>query len=65
MSDIGLTHIALPATNMEASLTFYSTYARMRVVHRRIDPDGHTLEIAYGQAVALTVARAPEGDNVS
>ena len=40
MSDIGLTHIALPVTNMEMSMTFYATYARMQVVHRRTDPDG-------------------------
>ena len=40
MSDVGLTHIALPVTNMEASLTFYATYARMQVVHHRTDPDG-------------------------
>ena len=40
MSDIGLTHIALPVTNMEASLSFHATYARMQVVHRRTDPDG-------------------------
>ena len=40
MSDIGLTHIALPVTNMEVSLTFYATYARMQIVHRRTDPDG-------------------------
>lgn len=143
MSDVGLTHIALPVTNMEASLTFYATYAHMQVVHRRTDPDGtdvvwlsdrtrpfvivliqsprvdtpllplahlgvgcatrqevdalceharqagclrlgptdsgypigywaflsdpdgHTLEIAHGQEVALTVAEVPEGDNPS
>lgn len=40
MSDVGLTHIALPVTNMEASLAFYTTYARMQVVHRRTDPNG-------------------------
>lgn len=45
MSDVGLTHIALPVTNMEASLTFYATYAHMRVVHRRTDPDG--TEVAW------------------
>jgi catechol 2,3-dioxygenase-like lactoylglutathione lyase family enzyme len=38
MTDLGLTHIALPATNLEASVTFYSRYARM-VVRRRKDPD--------------------------
>ena len=40
MSDVGLTHIALPVTNMEKSLASYATYARMQVVHRRTDPDG-------------------------
>jgi catechol 2,3-dioxygenase-like lactoylglutathione lyase family enzyme len=33
--DVGLTHIALPATDLEASITFYFKYAKMQVVHRR------------------------------
>ena len=33
--DVGLTHIALPATNLEASIAFYSKYAKMQVVHQR------------------------------
>lgn len=33
--DVGLTHIALPVTNPEASLAFYAKYAGMRVVHQR------------------------------
>ncbi|NJK55723.1 MAG: VOC family protein [Pleurocapsa sp. SU_5_0] len=37
MIDIGLTHIALPVLNVERSIEFYSTYAGMQVVHRRID----------------------------
>ena len=37
MSDLGLTHVALPVTDLEASLAFYGRYARMRVVHRRKD----------------------------
>ncbi|PSB12836.1 bleomycin resistance protein [Pleurocapsa sp. CCALA 161] len=37
MIDIGLTHIALPVSNVERSIEFYSTYAGMEVVHRRID----------------------------
>ena len=37
MIDIGLTHIALPVSNVERSIEFYSTYAEMQVVHRRID----------------------------
>jgi catechol 2,3-dioxygenase-like lactoylglutathione lyase family enzyme len=44
VSDVGLTHIALPVTNVDASLAFYERYAGMRVVHRRVDPaDGHTV----------------------
>ncbi len=37
MSDLGLTHIALPTSNLEASIAFYAEYARMQVVHRRTD----------------------------
>jgi len=33
--DIGLTHVALPSTNLEASVAFYSKYAKMQVVHQR------------------------------
>lgn len=39
MTDLGLTHIALPVTDLEASVAFYSKYARMGVVHRRKDTD--------------------------
>ena len=131
MHDVGLTHVALPVADLDASVAFYAKYARMRVVHRRPgtvwlsdqtrpfvivlleanevahplrpfahlgvgcesreevdrlcalardeqcliggpndygppvgywaflrDPDGHTLEVAFGQEVALTVASA-------
>jgi catechol 2,3-dioxygenase-like lactoylglutathione lyase family enzyme len=137
MSDLGLTHVALPVSNLGVSIAFYEQYARMQVVHRRkdaetgvnvawisdrirpfvivlietpkvdnpllpfahlgvgcasrdevdrlceqarsegrllsgptdsgypigywafiADPDGHTLEVSFGQEVALTVARA-------
>jgi catechol 2,3-dioxygenase-like lactoylglutathione lyase family enzyme len=39
MIDIGLTHIALPVSNVERSIEFYSTYAGMQVIHRRIDAE--------------------------
>jgi catechol 2,3-dioxygenase-like lactoylglutathione lyase family enzyme len=39
MIDIGLTHIALPSSDIERSIEFYSTYAGMHVVHRRIDTE--------------------------
>jgi lactoylglutathione lyase len=35
MSDIGLTHIALPVHSLPASLAFYAKYANMQPVHRR------------------------------
>ncbi|MEG4093093.1 VOC family protein [Microcoleus sp. Pol12B4] len=38
MSDIGLTHIALPVSDVDRTIEFYSKYAGMQVVHRRIDP---------------------------
>ena len=39
MIDIGLTHIALPVSDLEKSIEFYATYAHMQVVHRRIDAE--------------------------
>ncbi len=39
MIDIGLTHIALPVSDVERSIEFYSTYAGMQVIHRRIDAE--------------------------
>ncbi len=35
MSDIGLTHVALPVRDLDDSATFYERYAHMHVVHRR------------------------------
>jgi catechol 2,3-dioxygenase-like lactoylglutathione lyase family enzyme len=35
MRDVGLTHIALPVTDLDDSAGFYERYARMHVVHRR------------------------------
>jgi catechol 2,3-dioxygenase-like lactoylglutathione lyase family enzyme len=37
MTDVGLTHIALPAADIDRSVAFYSKYAFMQVVHRRKD----------------------------
>jgi len=38
MSDRGLTHVALPVTDVDASVAFYEKYAGMKLVHRRRDP---------------------------
>jgi catechol 2,3-dioxygenase-like lactoylglutathione lyase family enzyme len=35
MSDIGLTHIALPVGDLDESIAFYAAYAAMQIVHRR------------------------------
>jgi catechol 2,3-dioxygenase-like lactoylglutathione lyase family enzyme len=37
MVDLGLTHVALPASNIEQSVAFYQLYAAMQVIHRRRD----------------------------
>jgi catechol 2,3-dioxygenase-like lactoylglutathione lyase family enzyme len=131
MVDVGLTHVALPVTDLAASIAFYKSYAAMEIVHQREgvvwlsdrtrpfvivlartesvesplrpfghlgvgvparedvdrlaararsegvlilgpldsgypvgywallrDPDGHTLEVAYGQEVGLTVEKS-------
>jgi catechol 2,3-dioxygenase-like lactoylglutathione lyase family enzyme len=39
MLDIGLTHIALPVSDIEKSIKFYATYAGMQVIHRRTDTE--------------------------
>lgn len=38
--DVGATHLALVASQLERSIAFYERYARMEVVHRRADPGG-------------------------
>ena len=35
MPDLGLTHVALTARDLDASIAFYAKYAAMAVVHRR------------------------------
>ncbi|HJW56639.1 MAG TPA: VOC family protein [Burkholderiaceae bacterium] len=35
MSDLGLTHIALPVVDLDASIRFYVRYAALQPVHRR------------------------------
>jgi catechol 2,3-dioxygenase-like lactoylglutathione lyase family enzyme len=35
MIDVGMTHVALPVTDLERSTAFYAAYANMRVMHSR------------------------------
>ena len=37
MADLGLTHVALKVSNVDASISFYEKYAHLKVVHRRVD----------------------------
>lgn len=37
--DIGFTHIALSASNLDSSIAFYQRYANMSVMHERIDEE--------------------------
>jgi len=38
-ADRGITHVALPVSDLDASLEFYASYAAMQVVHRRTDTE--------------------------
>ena len=38
MVDRGLTIVVLPVSNLNHSIAFYTRYARMQVVHRRMVP---------------------------
>jgi len=40
MADLGLTHVAFSVRDLDASIAFYKTYARMSVISRRADEDG-------------------------
>ncbi|BCL39343.1 VOC family protein [Nostoc sp. MS1] len=46
MSDFGFTHVALAVSDIDASVSFYTKYARMTVVHRREDKANQS-EVAW------------------
>ncbi len=37
MADLGLTHVALTVSDVNASISFYEKYAHLKVVNRRVD----------------------------
>ncbi len=47
MPDIGFTHVALPVTDLRASIRFYERFADLRVVHRRAQASNSDREIAW------------------
>ena len=50
MIDIGLTHIALPVSDIDKSIDFYATYAGMKVLNRRVDAEeGISVVLLYDE----------------
>ncbi len=47
MPDVGFTHVALPVTNLDASVAFYDRYTGLRVVHRRARATDENRDIAW------------------
>lgn len=47
MPDLGLTHVALPVSNIDRSVGFYSKFAEMVVVQRRQQDDQPEKEVAW------------------
>ena len=47
MPDVGFTHVALPVTNLDASVAFYDKYTGLRVVHRRALATDENRDIAW------------------
>jgi catechol 2,3-dioxygenase-like lactoylglutathione lyase family enzyme len=46
--DLGWTHVALPAHDLDASIAFYREYAGFRLVHDRTDYDaGRTVRVVW------------------
>ena len=67
MIDVGLTHIALPVTNVDRSLAFYSKYARMQVVHRRKEPSTGSEVVWIGDGTrpfVVVLIGVPKVENV-
>jgi catechol 2,3-dioxygenase-like lactoylglutathione lyase family enzyme len=47
-ADVGLTHIALPVRDVNATAAFYGRFAGLRVVHRRVDVGTGVVWLADG-----------------
>lgn len=63
MPDVGFTHVALPVTNLGASVEFYGKYARLRVVHRRAQSTNKDRSVAWlsdgTRSFVLVLAEVP------
>ena len=63
MADVGFTHVALPVTDLDASIVFYGEYTRLRVVHRRAQASVTGRDVAWlsdaTRPFALVLVEAP------
>ena len=64
MPDAGFTHIALPVTDLDATIAFYFRCAQMKVVHRRTQQQIPEREIAWlsdlTRPFVLVLAESPD-----
>jgi len=63
--DIGLTHIALYASNLDRSIKFYAEYANMVVVHEREDKSSGVRVVWLSDKTRLFVIVLIESENLS
>ena len=47
MHDVGLTHVALTVTDLDASLDFYRTFGNLHVVHQRTSTSDPSCRVAW------------------
>ncbi|WP_169569137.1 VOC family protein [Sneathiella limimaris] len=65
--DLGFTHIALAATDLDASIQFYEKYAGMKVVHDRpdIENDGRVVWLSDGtRPFVIVLIKAKSADPI-
>ncbi len=63
MKDIGLTHIALTATDIDATIAFYRRYANMQIVHERLSEDSGKRVVWLSDKTRPFVVVFIEGEN--
>ncbi len=49
MPDVGLTHVALPVSDPEASVAFYRRFGGLEIVHERVDAGTRVVWLADGR----------------
>jgi catechol 2,3-dioxygenase-like lactoylglutathione lyase family enzyme len=65
MADLGLTHVALTVSNVDASISFYEKYAHLQVLHRRVDSTTQSDVAWIGDSIhpfAIVLLKMPKVD---